>query len=52
MIVVLPDSKNSGQRIDECKLHEILDSCGIANAFEIYAGTHTIAVADRFQRHT
>lgn len=31
------------------KLHEILDSYGIANSFEIYKGTHTSAVAVRFQ---
>jgi S-formylglutathione hydrolase FrmB len=33
------------------KLHEILDSYGVANSFEIYSGTHTSAVADRFQNH-
>ena len=33
------------------KLHEILDNYGIANNFEIYHGTHTSAVADRFQNH-
>lgn len=33
------------------KLHEILDNYGIANSFEIYNGTHTSAVADRFQNH-
>ena len=33
------------------KLHEILDNYGIANTFEIYTGTHTSAVADRFQNH-
>jgi len=31
------------------RLHEILDSYGIANTFEIYPGTHTSAVAVRFQ---
>lgn len=31
------------------KLHEILDSYGIANTFEVYPGTHTSAVAARFQ---
>jgi S-formylglutathione hydrolase FrmB len=40
-----------GLRIDAGKLHEILDSYGIANSFEIYSGTHTSAVADRFQNH-
>ena len=28
-----------------------LDQYGIANGFEIYSGTHTSAVADRFQNH-
>jgi S-formylglutathione hydrolase FrmB len=40
-----------GLRAGAAKLHEILDSYGIANAFEIYSGTHTSAVADRFQNH-
>jgi enterochelin esterase-like enzyme len=38
-------------RVDAGKLHEILDSYGIANSFEIYAGTHTSKVADRFQNY-
>ncbi len=40
-----------GLRVDAGKLHTILDNYGIANTFEIYAGTHTSAVADRFQNH-
>ena len=40
-----------GLRIDAGKLHDILDNYGIANSFEIYPGTHTSAVADRFQNH-
>jgi enterochelin esterase-like enzyme len=40
-----------GLRVDAGKLHEILDSYGIANGFEIYKGTHTSAVADRFQNY-
>jgi hypothetical protein len=28
-----------------------LDNYGVANQFEIYSGTHTSAVADRFQNH-
>lgn len=40
-----------GLRFDAGKLHDILDSYGIANSFEIYHGTHTSAVADRFQNH-
>jgi S-formylglutathione hydrolase FrmB len=38
-------------RIDAGKLHDVLDRYGIANTFEIYHGTHTSAVADRFQNH-
>src|SRR5665213_2791202 len=38
-----------GLRIDAGKLHDILDGYGIVNSFEIYSGTHTSAVADRFQ---
>jgi len=40
-----------GLRFDAIKLHEILDSYGIKNGFEIYHGTHTSAVAVRFQEH-
>jgi enterochelin esterase-like enzyme len=40
-----------GLRFDAMKLHSILDSYGIPNSFEIYPGTHTSAVADRFQNH-
>jgi S-formylglutathione hydrolase FrmB len=40
-----------GLRIDAGKLHTVLDNYGIANSFEIYPGTHTSAVADRFQNH-
>jgi len=38
-------------RTDTAKLHDVLDKYGIANSFEIYSGTHTSAVADRFQNH-
>jgi len=38
-------------RFDATRLHNILDNYGIANGFEIYHGTHTSAVADRFQNH-
>ncbi len=40
-----------GLRVDTGKLHEILDSYGIQHGFEVYHGTHTSAVADRFQNH-
>jgi enterochelin esterase-like enzyme len=38
-------------RVDMGKLHNALDKYGIANSFEVYQGTHTSAVADRFQNH-
>ena len=40
-----------GLRIDAGKLHDALDKYGIANSFEVYSGTHTSRVADRFQNH-
>jgi S-formylglutathione hydrolase FrmB len=40
-----------GLRVDSAKLHDVLDKYGIANSFELYQGTHTSMVADRFQNH-
>jgi enterochelin esterase-like enzyme len=40
-----------GLRADAGKLHDVLDKYGIANSFEVYPGTHTSKVADRFQNH-
>lgn len=40
-----------GLRTETGKLHDALDKYGIANTFEVYAGTHTSRVADRFQNH-
>lgn len=40
-----------GLKVDTGKLHDVLDTYGIKNGFEIYKGTHTSAVADRFQNH-
>jgi enterochelin esterase-like enzyme len=40
-----------GLRFDTIKLHDVLDKYGIASSFEVYHGTHTSAVADRFQNH-
>jgi enterochelin esterase-like enzyme len=40
-----------GLRFDTEHLHKALDSYGIRNSFEMYHGTHTSAVADRFQNH-
>jgi len=38
-------------QVDTGKLHDVLDKYGIANSFEVYSGTHTSKVADRFQIH-
>jgi enterochelin esterase-like enzyme len=38
-----------GLRVDTAKLHEVLDKYGITHGFELYQGTHTSAVAIRFQ---
>jgi S-formylglutathione hydrolase FrmB len=40
-----------GLRAGAAKLHEILDSYGLVHTFEIYPGTHTSAVAVRFQNY-
>jgi enterochelin esterase-like enzyme len=40
-----------GLKVGAARLHEILDSYGIANGFEIYKGTHTSAVSVRFQNY-
>ena len=38
-------------RADAGKLHDALDAYAIPNSFEVYPGTHTSRVADRFQNH-
>jgi enterochelin esterase-like enzyme len=38
-------------RFGAIQVHQILDNYGLANSFTIYHGTHTSAVADRFQNH-
>ena len=38
-------------RVDTGKLHDALDQYSVAHRFEIYGGTHTSAVAVRFQIH-
>jgi enterochelin esterase-like enzyme len=40
-----------GLKGDAAALREALDKYGIAATFDVYAGTHTSAVADRFQNH-
>lgn len=38
-----------GLKVDTGKLHDVLDTYGIKHSFEVYQGTHTSKVADRFQ---
>ena len=47
--IALDVGDQDGLRTDTGKLHDMLDSYGIANSFEIYSGTHTSNVAFRFQ---
>lgn len=49
--IALDVGDQDGLRTDTGKLHDVLNKYGIANNFEIYVGTHTSAVADRFQNH-
>ena len=49
--IALDVGDQDGLRVDTGKLHDALDKYGIANSFEVYSGTHTSAVADRFQNH-
>ena len=47
--VAMDVGDQDGLRFDAAKLHDVLDRYGIVNTFTIYPGTHTSAVADRFQ---
>ncbi len=49
--IALDVGDQDGLRFDATKLHTIFDHYGIAITFEIYSGTHTSAVADRFQNY-
>ncbi|MGB9203511.1 MAG: alpha/beta fold hydrolase [Terriglobales bacterium] len=49
--IALDVGDQDGLRVDTAKLHDVLDKYGIANRFEVYPGTHTSKVADRFQNH-
>ncbi|HEU4625444.1 MAG TPA: alpha/beta fold hydrolase [Steroidobacteraceae bacterium] len=49
--IALDVGDQDGLKTDTAKLHDVLDTYGIQNTFEIYSGTHTSAVADRFQNH-
>lgn len=49
--IALDVGDQDGLRTDTGKLHDVLDKYGIPNSFEVYSGTHTSKVADRFQNH-
>lgn len=40
-----------GLKVDAGKLHDVFDKYGLTNEFEIYHGTHTSVMGDRFQNH-
>ena len=47
--IALDVGDKDGLRTDTAKLHDVLDSYGIANSFQIYEGDHTNNIAYRFQ---
>jgi enterochelin esterase-like enzyme len=49
--IALDVGDQDGLRTDTGKLHDVLDSYGIANTFEVYSGNHTNRLGDRFQNH-
>lgn len=49
--IALDVGDEDGLRVDAGRLQEVLDRYGIAHDFEVYPGTHTSAVAVRFQNH-
>jgi S-formylglutathione hydrolase FrmB len=49
--IALDVGDQDGLRVDTAKLQDSLERYGIASTFEEYAGTHTSAVAVRFQNH-
>jgi enterochelin esterase-like enzyme len=49
--VAIDVGDKDGLRVDSGKLHDIFDSYGVPHMFEIYSGTHTSAVAIRFQNY-
>jgi S-formylglutathione hydrolase FrmB len=49
--IALDVGDQDGLKNDTEALHRVLDSYDIANTFEIYPGTHTSKLGDRFQNH-
>jgi enterochelin esterase-like enzyme len=48
-VIAIDVGDQDNLRTDAGTLHTLLESYGIVNSFEIYSGTHTSAVAFRFQ---
>ncbi len=40
-----------GLKVDAGKMHDVFDTYGLVNSFEIFHGTHTSVMGDRFQNH-
>jgi enterochelin esterase-like enzyme len=49
--IALDVGDQDGLRTDTAKLHDVLDAYRIENTFEVYPGTHTSKLGDRFQNH-
>jgi enterochelin esterase-like enzyme len=49
--IALDVGDQDGLRVDTGKLHDVLDTNEVANTFEVYSGTHTSRLGDRFQNH-
>jgi hypothetical protein len=47
--IALDVGDQDGLKTDTARLHDLMDSYGISNSFEIYPGTHVSNVAFRFQ---
>jgi hypothetical protein len=50
-VIAMDVGDQDGLRVDSGKLHDALDRYGIVNALDVYAGTPSSKVADRFQNH-
>ncbi|MDX2033808.1 MAG: alpha/beta fold hydrolase [Blastocatellia bacterium] len=51
LAISLDVGDKDGLRVDAGRLHDALDKYGVAHGFEIYPGTHTSAMAVRFQNY-
>jgi S-formylglutathione hydrolase FrmB len=49
--IAIDVGEQDGLKADAVALRDALDAYGISATFELYGGTHTSRVADRFQNH-